>query len=186
MTVSEIFTELSSHMIKGMMIHDQMANYYKFLGLSGYAKCHEYHFMKETCGYRRLQKYYICHYNKLIPEAEFDNPEVIPESWYNYTRQDVDASTKKSAVKTGLMMWVDWEEETKKLYEKMCHELCEMGEVAAATFIADYVDCTSYELKKAQGYLLNKNATGFDIGGIISEQKMKHCKYKKYIKGLTK
>ena len=179
MTVSEIFSSLAEHLIKGMMTHEQFANYYKFLGLSGYAKCHEYHFMKETCAYRKLQRYYICHYNKLIPETEFSNPSVIPESWYGYTRQDVDSSTKKSGVKNGLIAWVEWEEETKKLYEQMYKELMELGEVASAQFLSEYVADVSCELMKAQGYLLNKSATGFDIGDIMSEQKHKHEKYKK-------
>ena len=31
MTLEEIYSELSAHMIKGLMIHDQMSNYYCFL-----------------------------------------------------------------------------------------------------------------------------------------------------------
>ena len=47
MTCEEIFTNLAEHQIKGMMVHEQLANYYDFLGLPGYRNCHEYHFMKE-------------------------------------------------------------------------------------------------------------------------------------------
>lgn len=184
MEICEVFSELSNHMIKGLMVHDQMASYYKFLGLNGYAKCHEYHFMKESCGYRKLQKYYICHYNKLIPETRFENPEIIPESWWNYTRQDVDAATIRNAVKSGLTEWVRWEAETKDLYQRMYKELYDKGEIATATFIQAYIDDVTYEHEKAQGYLLNKTATGFDIDGIISEQKSKHSKYKRCLKEL--
>ena len=35
MTVEEIYAELSAHMIKGIMMHEQLANYYDFLGLEG-------------------------------------------------------------------------------------------------------------------------------------------------------
>ena len=182
--ISEIFSELSNHMVKGMMLHDQMANYYKFLGLSGYAKCHEYHFMKETDDYRKLQRYFISHYNKLIPEERFDNPNVIPENWYNYTRQDVDASTKKSAVKTGLTSWVEWERDTKALYESSYTELEDLGEVATALFLREYVEDVTHELKKAQGYLLTKNAVGFDMDHIINEQSRMHKKYKDCLGGV--
>lgn len=41
MTVEEIFTELSAHMIQGLMFHDQINSYYLFLGLNKYACDHE-------------------------------------------------------------------------------------------------------------------------------------------------
>ena len=55
MTSEEIFSHLSSHMIKGLMIHDQLASAYKFLNLCGYSKCHEYHYFEESRTYRCLQ-----------------------------------------------------------------------------------------------------------------------------------
>ena len=33
MTVEEIFKELATHALKGMMVHEEMCNYYDFLGL---------------------------------------------------------------------------------------------------------------------------------------------------------
>ena len=66
MELKEIYSKISEHMINGMMLHDQMANYYDFLGLKGYKRCHEYHFMKETCDYRGLCRYYINHYSEFL------------------------------------------------------------------------------------------------------------------------
>ena len=179
MTVDEIFKDLSKHMIKGLMVHEQMANYYDFLGLGGYKRCHEYHYMKETCSYRSLCRYYINHFNKLIPDSEIENPKIIPDSWYNYTRQDVDPSTKKNAVKNGLVTWYEWERDTKILYEKMYKELMNIGEVAAASKVHCFLMDTDDELKKVERYMLDKMATNYDINGIIAEQKNKHTKYKK-------
>lgn len=184
MTCEEIFTNLSEHIIKGLMIHEQLANYYHFLNLSGYATCHEYHFMKESKSYRELCKYYITHYDKLIPETQFDNPEVIPESWYQHTRQDVDANTKRNAVKQGLVKWVDWEMKTKKLYSDMYKEVLENGNVDSACFIKDMVKDVSKELKHATSYLLDKEAIDYDMPTIIQEQKCKKEKYKEKIKAM--
>ena len=69
MGVEDIFSQLVEHMIQGIMIHSQMADYYNFLGLKGYAKCHEYHFFSENIGFRRLSWYYLKHHNKLILES---------------------------------------------------------------------------------------------------------------------
>lgn len=179
MEVKEIYSKIASHMIKGMMIHAQMADYYDFLGLQGYKRCHEYHYFKESCAYRGVSRYFINHHNMLIPEERIEDPNLIPESWYDHTRDDVDMSTKKSAVKSGLTKWVEWERETKKLYEQMYHELMELNEVASACKIKELICDVDCELKMAERYWLNKEATGYDMVQIIDEQKRKHKKYQK-------
>ena len=178
MTCEEIFTELAEHQIKGMMVHEQLANYYDFLGLYGYRDCHEYHFIKESCAYRKLCRYYINHYNKLIPETEFSSPEVIPESWYRFERKDVDTSTKKNAVKQGLEKWVNWETETKKLYQRLYKEMIDNGSIASAKFLCEYIEDVDCELKKATQYWLSKESANYDMVMIVSEQHDKKRKYK--------
>lgn len=165
-------------MIKGIMLHEQMANYYDFLGLQGYKRCHEYHYLKESCAYRGICRYFLNHHNRLIPNVSVEDPKVIPESWYKYTRQDVDISTKKSAVKNGISMWVDWERETKKFYEQMWKELMDIEEVASAFKIKELICDVDCELKKAERYQLDKKAVDYDMLTIIEEQKHKHKEYK--------
>lgn len=177
MTVEDIFKELSAHMIKGIMTHEELANYYDFLGLKGYRKCHEYHFYSESKGYRELCKYYISHYNKLIPETKVEQPEVIPESWYPHVREDVDSATKKNAARSGLSAWIEWEQSTKSLYQQHYKNLINIGEIASAKFLCDYICDVDEELKTAEEYMLNKQATNFDLAYIIEEQKDKHDKY---------
>lgn len=179
MEIREIYSKIAEHMINGMMFHEQMANYYDFLGLQGYKRCHEYHYLAETCAYRGVCRYFINHHNMLIPESRFDNESVIPDSWYNHVRSDVDVSTKKNAVKTGLTKWVEWERKTKHLYEEMYKEAMEIGEVASACKIKELIHDVDCELKKAERYWLNKEAINYDIGAIIAEQKHKHDKYKR-------
>lgn len=177
MELKEIYSKINEHMINGLMLHDQLANYYDFLGLKGYKRCHEYHYFAENMAYRSLNRYFINHHNMLIPEARFDNVSAIPESWYSHVRSDVDASTKRNAVKTGLTKWVEWERETKKLYQDMYKELMDIDEVASACKIKELIHDVDCELKKAERYWLNKEATGYDMVQIIEEQGKKHKKY---------
>ena len=179
MELKEIYSAIVSHQIKGMMIHAQLAEYYDFLGLQGYKRCHEYHFLKESCEYRGVSRYFINHHNMLIPEERIEDPSIIPESWYQHTRDDVDMNTKKNAVRSGLKKWVDWETDTKDLYQRMYQELMSIGEVASACKIKELIYGVDEELKKAERYWLNKEAMGWDMPTIISEQKKKHDKYKK-------
>lgn len=177
MTVEEIFKDLSAHMIKGVMVHEQMTNYYDFLGLCGYRKCHEYHMHKEMSSLRNLHKYFMHHFNRLIEESQFSNPDLIPSSWYRYTRQDVDANTKRSAVKSAFEKWVSWEKDTKDLYERMYKELMELGEVAAAEKMTCFIHDVDHELKKAEKKHLNLLAVDFSISYIIGDQEHMYDKY---------
>lgn len=182
MTAEEVFKTMSSHMIKGIMIHEQMSDYYDFLNLHGYKRCHEYHMHCEMKNMRKLHRYFINHFNRLIEEDQIANPDSIPSSWYRYTRQEVDVNTKRSAVKTGIEKWVAWEQETKDLYQKMYKELCEIGEVAAAKKICKFIRDVDCELKWAQRKHLNLVTVDYDIGYILGEQDHLHDWYKEKMK----
>lgn len=182
MTVDEIFSKLAANMIKGLMIHEQLANYYDFLGLKGYKRIHEYYYLDETCNYRKLCRYYINHFNKLIKEDEIENPDIIPTSWFDHIREDVDISTRKNAVKNGITAWVTWERETKKLYEKLYRELMALDEVSAALYISCFIEDVDYELKKAERCHIYRKATDYDITLIEQDQQAMHDKYKEKLK----
>ena len=179
MTVPEIFKEISSHMIYGIMFHAQQADMYDFLNLRGYKRMSEYHLFCEMKNMRKLHRYYLNHFNKLIEEDDVENPNVIPMSWYNYSRQDVDTNTKRTSVKTGVEAWVDWEIRTKEMYEDMYKELIEVGEVAAAKMLCCFVHDVDKELKHAQRYHINLKSVDYSIDYILFEQDRLHDCYKK-------
>ena len=182
MTSQEIFTQILNHMVKGLMVHEQLANYYDFLGLQGYRRCHEYHYVKENEEYRKLTHYYIKKYNELVPEFTFNNPSLIPASWYNYHRQDVDMKTKQQAVQNGLNEWINWESETCTLYERMYQELLNNEDIAASFKVKKLIEDVEEELLTVEKYQLNKQSTNYDMTYVIEEQKPLHCYYKQKIK----
>lgn len=179
MTVEEIFVKLSDHMINGMMFHEQMANYYDFMGLCGYKRCHEYHYICETMGHRKLNRCYINRYNKLIPESEFNNTSVIPSNWYRYERQEVDAGTKRNAVKNGVAEWLKWEHETHELYSEIYKELCDLGEVTSAEYVKRLICDVEKEIKCAERKQLELEAVEYNLSYVISKQHKVHNKYKR-------
>ena len=161
MTVEEIFGKIAAIMIKGMMTHEQFADYYDFLGLCGYKRCHEYHSILEGYEYRKLNRFYINYYNKLVPESPVENPHIIPESWYRYTRQDVDNNTKQKAVKEGLEKWLKWEKEVRQMYCDFYKELTELHEIKAAMYVEELICGVSKEIKSIERYYLNLRADGY-------------------------
>ena len=182
MTVDEIFSHACTHMVEGVMVHLQMSDYFNFLGLKGYYLCHRYHYYEENNNYLELSNYYLTHYNKIPVDNKINNPQIIPENWYKYTRQDVDNSTRKASIQQGFEKWINWEKQTKAFYVRLYEELLALNEVAASTELERYIKDVDYELAEAEQILLELKALDFNVSDIILEQD-KICKdYKKRIK----
>lgn len=170
MTVSEIMGKITAHMIEGLMLHEQMGQYYRFLGMNGYAENHDWHYGQESIMYRFVRDYYITHYNMLPPKVTATNPNAIPDGWYRYKRDEVDTNTKRSAVKNGLTAWRTWEEDTKALYQKMYSELMALGEVAFASVVESIIVDTDKELADVMAYFLRHKADDYSMESIMAEQ----------------
>lgn len=178
MTVEEIFAKINSHMIEGVMLHDQLAAYYDFLSLHGFKRCHEYHALKEFAERRGFVRYYINHYNRLLPEPEAKDPKAIPTGWHAYARQQVDGGTKQKAIKAGFERWKAWETETKEMYEKAYCELCDLGEIAAACKVKELVKAVDMELKGVDRKILELESVDYDLVAIYLCQDTEHEAYK--------
>ena len=142
----------------------------------------EYHALCEFKTRRKVMSYYLNHHNRLPLAEKAANPKAIPENWYNYTRQEVDAGTKKRAVRDGFAKWVDWEKETKKLYEEAVCSLYEIGEIATACEIKKLVKDVDHELKTAQRKAIALASIDYDMPTIYCEQQEIHDKYKNKMK----
>lgn len=185
MTEKEIFTEARATMIEGMMIHEQLANYYDFLGMKGYKRMHEYQFVKESMMLRKLSRYYINHVGGLIPDKQVDDPKAIPDDWYNHIRDDVTMDVKKSAVRTAMTKWVAWEKKVKELMESAHKDLVMEGK-ASAMKIEKFLRDVDKELKCAHRKMLDLQSVDFDMVYIMSMQDEIHDKYKNKIKEVGK
>lgn len=169
--VESIFSSLAKHMITGLMVHDQFNSYYTFLNLPSYARCHKEHYDSESCNYFKLKHHYMKAHDKLIKEQAIANPETIPASWNNYSKIDVDTNTKRTAVRDGLKKWMDWEKETKTLYETAYTKLLSLNEVDDAIFVKHLIKEVSCELAEVKKWYIEKQDCDFSISSIIEDQK---------------
>lgn len=94
-----------------------MSEYYRFLNLNKYADFHSHQAKEEFDTLDHFQKWYITYHEKLIPSTTISIEHIIPVDWYSHIKQDVDKATVREGVKNGHVKWVNWEAETKKLYE---------------------------------------------------------------------
>lgn len=183
MTIESIFIQLAAHMKTGIEMHHKMMEAYNFISLKGYKKCQEYHYLSELKEYLNLCQYYLEHYYKLLNVPPAAETNVFSSSWYKYTQQEVDTNTKRTAVRDIMKKWIDWETETKTLYQNMYKELIALNEVAAASFLKNYINDVLEELQQAQQKQIELETINYDAVEIIKEQQHYEKKYKKKLKG---
>ena len=170
MSVTDIFQQMASHMIEGMMVHEQLMNSYLFLSLPGYAEMHKYHYLSESIGYIRLCEYISDHYEMAVPSGRPSDPGIIPTSWKDASKDSITPKIRREAMEGGLHDWIDWETDTVKLYSKLYEELLTMQEVPASEFVKKYALDAEEEIVYARQELLHKQAMDFDPTFIYEEQ----------------
>lgn len=177
-SVESIFSEINARMIAALMLHDQMADYFDFLGMKGYKRLHEYQYFSESMERKKLNQYYINHHNKLIPDIYSGQVAVIPENWITANRISVGKSTKQKGIEEGFHQYHEWESETKSLYEHYASKLREMGAVADAIMVEKLVEDVAQELKKLERIVVDLISSGYDMVYITESQQGLHDKYK--------
>lgn len=185
MTIEEIGSLVSQRLLQGVMNHQQFSNYYNFLGLEGYKLCHKYHFLEQNYNYKEFIDYYMSQYNKLVPKFSLDTFNslfIIPQNWYEYSKEDMDTNTRRNAIKTGLEKYVHWEKDTKKFLEDMYVEAFNIHEIGMTFKIKQCICNVEKQIQKAQIQLLAAKSTDFDLPTIISKQDFLIKKYKKKLK----
>ncbi len=182
MTVEEIFNKINIHMMEGLIFHKELAKAYDFLGLYGYSKCHEYHHLEELKNEYELSHYYATHYFRFLSDNYTLSVKVIPDTWYKYSSQSVDNTTRKNAIKELMMKWQNWEQSTKKLYQEMYTELTNLSEVASAIKISKYLQDVDKELCTIQKEILYLEGINYNLEIILPEQATLRNKYKKKLK----
>lgn len=185
MAIPEIYSQIAQRMIEGLMTHSQLADYFGFLGLKGYQKCHLYHYFEENNNYKCIANYYLKHHNKLLLDMPFKNPRVIPEDWFQYNRQQVTKEVRRSAISAGIERQVAQEKETKKFYENKITELIQLKDIAGAEEVKKYIVDVDYELAEAEEIYLELFAIDYNISDIVTWQEDIFKKYKKKMKEIT-
>ena len=185
-SVDDVFAEINARQIAALMMHDQMADYFDFLGLSGYKRLHLYQYFAESKERRDVAHYYITHHGKLIPDRFEGNVQMIPESWRSANRMSVGKSTKQKAVEDGFSVYLGWEQATKDVYQKYATALREQGYVADAIFVDRLVEDVDNELERLERIITDLITSGYDPVYIVESQKELHDKYKKKMRGGVK
>ena len=177
--VEEMYKQIDERMCQALCFHEQLADYFCFLGLQGFKRMAEYQYMKECAGKRKLHRRYIDMHNKILPTEDYRKPVMIPKEWSKHTRHDIDDSVIPKYVRMALKEWYEWERDTKETYEDVCEQFREMNMIADEEFLKQLILDVEKECKKIMRIYENLNGTGYDVTQIHGMQDKLHEKYKK-------
>lgn len=179
MSEISIFSEIVTHQIQGVMLHDDLANMFDFMALSGFKCMQEYQAKCEFSKMRETNHYAINHMNTMLESRSTTRAkDIVPSSWRNATRFDVGENDRKSKVKELFMKWREWEKETKAFYQKKFKELHDMGLIASAEFVEELLEDVDHELNRIEKKILCYSSVGWDSVFILEQQSELKHKYK--------
>lgn len=176
-TCYDIFKEVNDRQITALMFHDQMADLFWFLHLKGFAQMHEHQFLCESKGHRMTKKHYLKEHNKLLPDGELKDPDVLPDDWLKYTRADVTNQIRGQYIEKALTMYKQWECDTKAMYEAAVSELIAMGNICDAKFVYRLVKDVAEELCMLEELYAKMRMHDDILSGAVG---MQHWLYEKY------
>lgn len=170
--IEDVFKKLSLHMLEGVMIHEEMANYFAFLGLNGYEATQANRYIEESNNLSKLHSFYIRYFGKLIPRVQISTiPQIIPDSFYNHVTNDLSTNDIRQSVKTIFEYWASWEEKTKSLFEQSYIGLRDSyNEVSSSIVVMELLKDVNVELEMVKNKLHKLRSTNFDIVYIVEDQ----------------
>lgn len=170
--VEDIFKKLSLHMVEGVMIHEEMANYFAFLGLNGYETIQAERYLDESKNLDNLYSFYIKYFGRLMPRLEISKiPQIIPDSFYNHSTSELSTNDIRQSVKAIYERWYSWEEETKLLLEQSYTGLRDANnEVSASIVVMEMLKDVNKELDMVKNKLHKLRSTNYDILFIMEDQ----------------
>lgn len=170
MTVHEIFTTLNNRMVGAMMMYTQLTQLFTFIDLLSDARRQEQQLQEESHGMIELNKYYAQHYHLL---SVADNPpqiDILNLGLCKKSAKELSPKDKVYLIQYGMKEWIEWERQSKVMYEDAYNSLVELSEVAAAEFIMRYVRDVDQELKDAEMLYKVRDGIGWDSPTIYDKQ----------------
>lgn len=170
MTLHEIYSALGNRMVGAMMIHSQLVQIFAFVDLLPDMRKQENQLQEETHGLSELCKYYIQHHHNILvadnpPQIDILNLGLLKKSSNELTSED-----KAYLIKYAMKEWIDWERDSKVLYEDSYRNLTDISEVASAEFVMRFIRDVDYELKEAERIFRVREGINWDLPAIYDKQ----------------
>lgn len=170
MTTHNIFTKLSNRMVGAMMIHTQLTELFNFIDLKPDAKRQKKQLHEESDGLIKLEKYAAQHHHILITSDNPPQVDILNLDILERPNDKLSPDNKIYLIQYALKEWIEWEKESKIIYEDAYRNLVDMSEIATADFVLRYVKDVDKELRDAEFLYRVRDAIDWDLPTIYDEQ----------------
>ena len=142
----DVIRVVVNNMIEGIMFHNQMIQYFEYLGLKGFSDLQKIRFEGENKDLVELQRYVIDTYGVVVGETNPDSRSYIPAEWGEELRERIDVDNRKDYVRFGIETWKYWEDKSKKVYGNAYFNLNDLRDAGGSERILKVVEGTEKEL----------------------------------------
>ena len=145
----DVFKDVNRNIVEGTMFHNQMVQYFEYLGLSGFANLQKIRFEDENDELVKLQRYVVEVYGVVVGDVKPDSRTYIPQEWSKNKRENIENSEIENYVRFGIETWKDWESNTKDFYDRCYFELNDLRDASGSERIMDIIRETEKEMRFA-------------------------------------
>lgn len=166
----EIFNKLSNRMVGAMMVHTQLTELFNFIDLEPDAKRQKKQLHDESDGLLKLEKYAAQHHHILITSDNPPQVDILNLGMLKQSSDQLSPENRAYLIRYAMKEWIEWEKESKIMYEDAYRNLVDMSEIAAADFVLQYVRDVDKELKDAELLYRVRDAIDWDLPTIYDKQ----------------
>lgn len=152
------------------MTHTQLTELFNFIDLETDAKRQKNQLHEETDGLLKLEKYAAQHHHMLITSDDPPQVDILNLSMLKQPNDKLSPDDKVYLIQYAMKEWIEWEKESKIIYEDAYRSLVEISEIAAADFVLRYVRNVDKELRDAELLYRVRDAIDWDLPTIYDNQ----------------
>ena len=152
------------------MTHTQLTELFNFIDLETDAKRQKNQLHEETDGLLKLEKYAAQHHHVLITSDDPPQVDILNLSMLKQPNDKLSPDDKVYLIQYAMKEWIEWEKESKIIYEDAYRSLVEISEIAAADFVLRYVRNVDKELRDAELLYRVRDAIDWDLPTIYDNQ----------------
>lgn len=157
-------------MVGAMMVHTQLTELFNFIDLKSDTKRQKKQLHEETDGLLKLEEYASQHHHILITSNNPPQVDILNLSMLKQQNDELSPDNKIYLIQYAIKEWIEWERESKIIYEDAYRNLVDMSEIAAADFVLQYVRDVDKELRDAELLYRVRDAIDWDLATIYDQQ----------------
>ena len=115
-TIEKLYQLIANRQLAGVMLHEQAAQYLRFLGLRCIGNLQYNQHREEANGLYETLDYYLTHHKAMLQPKADVYPKVMPTEALSTPAMSVGFEFKRKALANFMDTWLKWEDETATLY----------------------------------------------------------------------